>query len=166
RAYIEQNFVEVYDEDLQDWRMATPNDNFPMSNLENAPDLSLMAKARAGGADYIASLLTHYTGEEVEQAGIFLYGNETYSGGYLAMSQPLDDGWVEFQDGSPNDLESMSMDVAAFLMWTAEPHMMARKQMGLTAVLMLSLFSVLLYLTNKRIWAPVKARMKGATPAE
>ncbi|MCT4684524.1 MAG: cytochrome c1, partial [Roseicyclus sp.] len=48
RAYIEQNFIEVYDPDLQDWRAATPNDNFPMSSLENAPDLSLMTKARAG----------------------------------------------------------------------------------------------------------------------
>jgi len=168
RAYIENNFIEVYDRDLQDWRAATPNDHFPGSSLENAPDLSLMAKARrrgGAGADYIASLLTHYTGSEQEQAGVFLYGNDTY-GGYLAMAQPLDDGWVEFQDGAPNDLESMSMDVAAFLMWTAEPHLAARKQMGLTAVILLSVFAVLLYLTNKRIWAPVKARVKGETPAE
>ncbi len=168
RAYIENNFIEVYDPDLQDWRAATPNDHFPGSSLENAPDLSLMAKARrrgGAGADYIASLLTHYTGSEQEQAGVFLYGNDTY-GGYLAMAQPLDDGWVEFQDGSPNDLESMSMDVAAFLMWTAEPHLAARKQMGLTAIILLSVFAVLLYLTNERIWAPVKARLKGETPAE
>ncbi|MEM1272389.1 MAG: cytochrome c1 [Pseudomonadota bacterium] len=169
RAYIEQNFIEVYDDDIQDWRSATPNDHFPGSALENAPDLSLMAKARARGgrgADYIASLLTHYNGSEQEQAGVFLYGNDTYDGGYLAMSPPLDDGWVEFQDGAPNDLESMSMDVAAFLMWTAEPHMMARKRMAFTAILMLSVLSVLLYLTNKRIWAPVKAQVKGGTPAE
>lgn len=169
RAYIENNFIEVYDPDIQDWRSATPNDNFPGSSLENAPDLSLMAKARLrgnSGADYIASLLTHYNGSEQEQAGTFLYGNDTYSGGYLAMAPPLDDGWVEYQDGAPNDLESMAMDVAAFLMWTAEPHMAARKQMGLTAVILLGIFAVLLYLTNKRIWAPVKARMKGETPAE
>ncbi|MEM9318030.1 MAG: cytochrome c1 [Pseudomonadota bacterium] len=168
RGYIEQNFIEVFDEDMQDWRMATPNDYFPGSSLSNAPDLSLMAKARArggAGADYIASLLTHYNGSEQEQAGVFLYGNDTY-GGYLAMAQPLDDGWVEYQDGSPNDLESMSMDVAAFLMWAAEPHMMARKQMGFTAMLMLTVFAVLLYLTNKRIWAPIKARAKGGMPAE
>ena len=183
RAYIEQNFIEVYDDGLQDWRLATPNDHFPSSNLENAPDLSLMAKARTGfygpyglgisplfngigGPEYIASLLTHYNGSEQEQAGTILYGNDTY-GGYLSMAAPLWDGAVEFQDGSPNDVESMSIDVAAFLMWAAEPHMMDRKQMGLTAVLLLGVLSVLLYLTNKRIWAPVKARAKkGDTPAE
>ncbi len=54
----------------------------------------------------------------------------------------------------------MAEDVAAFLMWAAEPKMMARKQAGLTAVLFLVLLSVLLYLTNKRLWAPVKGRSR------
>ena len=111
RAYIEQNFIEVYDPELQDWRAATPNDHFPMSSLENAPDLSLMTKARAGfsgpyglglnplfrgmgGPEYVASLLTHYTGSEREEFGAVLYGNETYAGGYLAMAPPLWDGAV------------------------------------------------------------------------
>lgn len=185
RAYIEENFIELYDESIQDWRMATPNDNFPGSNLENAPDLSLMAKARTGfsgpyglgispffnglgGPEYIASLLTHYTGNDIEQAGVFLYENETYAGGYLAMAQPLYDEQVIYQDGSPNDLDSMAQDVAAFLMWTAEPQMMARKRMGLIAITMLGLMTVLLYLTNKRLWAPIKAaaKRKANTPAE
>jgi ubiquinol-cytochrome c reductase cytochrome c1 subunit len=182
RAYIEQNFIEVYDEDLQDWRMATPNDHFPMSSLENAPDLSLMTKARAGfsgpyglalnplfrgmgGTEYVASLLTHYTGSEREEFGAILYGNETY-GGYLAMANPLWEGIVEYQDGTPATEEQMALDVAAFLTWTAEPMLMDRKRMGFTAVLLLGVLSVLLYLTNKRLWAPVKARAKGETPAE
>ena len=59
----------------------------------------------------------------------------------------------------------MALDVASFLTWTAEPKLMARKQMGFTAILMLGLLAVMLYLTNKRIWAPVKARAKGY-PAE
>ncbi len=183
RAYIEQNFIEVYDADLQDWRAATPNDNFPMSSLENAPDLSLMTKARAGfsgpyglglnplfrgmgGPEYTASLLTHYTGSEREEFGAFLYGNETFPGGYIAMAPPLWDGAVEYNDGTEATVEQMALDVAAFLTWTAEPALMARKQMGFTAILMLSILSVLLYLTNKRIWAPVKARAKGQQPAE
>ncbi|MEM8537690.1 MAG: cytochrome c1, partial [Pseudomonadota bacterium] len=58
----------------------------------------------------------------------------------------------------PTDLESVSMDVAAFLMWTAEPKLMARKQAGLTGVLFLTVLSVLLYLTNKRLWAPHKKK--------
>jgi ubiquinol-cytochrome c reductase cytochrome c1 subunit len=86
RAYIEMNFIEVYDESIQDWRSATPNDHFPTSSLENAPDLSLMTKARAGfhgpyglglnqlfrgigGPEYVASILTHYTGSEREEFG-------------------------------------------------------------------------------------------------
>ena len=183
RAYIEQNFIEVWDPDLMDYRAATPNDNFPVNDSVGAPDLSLMAKARAGfhgpygtglsplfngmgGPEYITSLLTHYNGHDEDVAGVFLYGNDTFPGGLISMAPPLFDGQVEFQDGSPNDVESMAMDVAAFLMWTAEPHMMARKQMGFVAVLMLVLLSVLLYLTNKQIWAPVKARAKGNSPAE
>jgi ubiquinol-cytochrome c reductase cytochrome c1 subunit len=52
----------------------------------------------------------------------------------------------------------MAEDVAAFLMWTAEPKMMARKQMGFVSVLLLTLLTVLLYLTNKRLWAPHKGK--------
>ena len=180
RAYAE--FYEIYDPEIEDWRTATPTDHFPGSSLENAPDLSLMAKARAGfhgpyglginqlfrgmgGAEYIASLLTHYTGEEKEEAGAILYENETFSGGYLAMAPPLWEDGIEYADGTPATIEQQAKDVAAFLMWTAEPKMMARKQAGFTGVLMLSILAVLLYLTNKRIWAPVKARAKG-TPAE
>ncbi len=177
RAFAAQ--FEVYDASIDDWRTATPNDHFPQSGLETAPDLSLMAKARAGfsgpyglglnqlfkgigGPEYIASLLTHYTGEEVEQYGTYFYENESYPGGLIAMAPPLWDGAVEFADGSPNDVESMSKDVAAFLTWAAEPRMMARKQMGFTAIIMLGILSVMLYLTNKKLWAPVKARAKAA----
>ena len=46
RAYAQQ--FEVYDEEIDDFRPAKPTDHFPMSQLENAPDLSLMAKKRAG----------------------------------------------------------------------------------------------------------------------
>lgn len=183
RAYIDENFIEIYDDELEDWRAATPNDNFPANDGVGAPDLSLMAKARTGfhgprgtaiypllyglgGPEYIYSLLTHYTGEEVEQFGSFLYVNETMEGGLISMAPPLWEGAVEYADGTVATESQMAEDVAAFLMWAAEPHMMARKQMGLVAVLILGVFSVLLYLTNKRLWAPVKARAKGATPAE
>ncbi|MBC6438378.1 MAG: cytochrome c1 [Rhodobacteraceae bacterium] len=180
RAYAA--FFEIYDAKIDDWRPATPNDHFPGSNLENAPDLSLMAKARAGfsgpyglglnplfrgtgGPEYIASLLTHYTGSEREEFGAILYGNETFPGGYIAMAPPLWDDQVVYNDGTPATVEQMALDVSAFLMWTAEPHLMARKQMGFTAIILLGILSVLLYLTNKRIWAPVKARAKSGAPA-
>ncbi|MFK7940257.1 MAG: cytochrome c1 [Roseovarius sp.] len=174
RAYAEQNF-EVFDAELDDFRPARPTDHFPMSGLENAPDLSMMAKARAGfhgpygtginqlvkgmgGPEYIYSLLTGYTGEEKEEAGVTLYENKAFPGGWISMAPPLYGEDVEFADGHDNDLSHISKDVSAFLMWAAEPKMMDRKQAGLIGVLFLTVLSVLLYLTNKRLWAPVKGK--------
>ncbi|MBL4749874.1 MAG: cytochrome c1 [Amylibacter sp.] len=173
KAYAAE--FEVFDPELDDTRAAKPSDKFPKSGLETAPDLSLMAKARAGfhgpyglginqmlkgmgGPEYIASILAGYTGEEKEQAGVTFYENTAFPGGWIAMPPPLEDELVEFDDGYDNNVESMSQDVAAFLMWTAEPKMMARKRMGFLVVLFLSLFTVLLYLTNKKLWAPIKRK--------
>src|SRR5690606_30547659 len=143
------------------------------------PELALMAKARdgfhgphgtgitqmfrgIGGPEYIVSLLTGYTGEEVEEAGTVFYENHTFAGGKIAMAPPLSDEQVEFADGSPNDVKHMAEDVAAFLMWAAEPHMMARKQSGFLAVSFLIVLTVLLYLTNKKLWARAKGKAFGA----
>ena len=180
RAYA--TFYEVFDPELDDFRPAIPVDHFPQSAMENAPDLSLMAKGRAGfhgpyglglnqlfrgmgGPEYIVSLLTGYTGEERQEAGSILYENTAFPGGWIAMPPPLLGDDVEYEDGSPTDVVSTSKDVAAFLMWTAEPKLAARKQAGFTGVLLLTILSVLLYLTNKRIWAPVKHGPR-KTPAE
>jgi len=172
RAYAAQ--YEVMDAETGEFRPATPTDHFPASNLENAPDLSLMAKARAGfhgpagtglsqlvngmgGPEYIASLLVGFTGEEREEAGVILYENEAY-GGYLAMNPVLYGDDVLYEDGTEATMEQEAKDVAAFLMWTAEPKMMARKSAGLTAVLFLVGLTVLLYFTNKKLWAPHKGK--------
>ncbi len=177
RAYASQ--FEIYDAELDDYRAATPNDHFPKSMQENAPDLSMMAKGRAafhgpagtginqllfgiGGPEYIAGVLTGYTGETREQAGAVFYENTAFEGGWIAMPPPLAGGDVEYDDGHPNDLQHEAEDLAAFLMWAAEPKMMARKQTGFVAVTFLVLLSVLLYLTNKRIWKPIK--YKGRKP--
>ena len=63
-----------------------------------------------------------------------------------------------FADGREANMHNMAEDVAAFLMWTAEPHMMARKSAGFKAVLILLVLTSLLYLTNKRIWSGVKGK--------
>jgi ubiquinol-cytochrome c reductase cytochrome c1 subunit len=177
RAYAAQ--MDVFDPELDDFRPRTPADFFPESGLETAPDLSLMAKARSGfhgpygtgmnqlfkgigGPEYIVSLLTGYTGEEKVEAGTTYYENTAFPGGWIAMAPPLYGEDVEYADGHSNDLHHVSEDVAAFLMWTAEPKMMARQQAGFVAVLMLTILSVLLYLTNKKIWAPVKKAAKKA----
>ncbi|SLN39359.1 Cytochrome c1 precursor [Roseovarius albus] len=174
RAYAEQNF-ETFDNELDDTRPAKPADHFPGSNIAEAPDLSLMAKARAGfhgpygtginqlvkgmgGPEYIASLLTGYTGETKEEAGTTFYENTAFPGGWIAMAPPLAGEDVEFADGHSNELHHEAEDISAFLMWTAEPKMMARKQAGLSGVIFLTVLTVLLYLTNKRIWAPIKGK--------
>lgn len=180
RAYAEQ--FEIFDPEIDDFRPRVPTDHFPESQLPNAPDLSLMAKARAGfhgpyglginqlfrgigGPEYIASLLTGYTGEEKEEAGTILYENTAFPGGWISMSPPLYGDDVVYADGSSTELEDVAQDVAAFLMWAAEPKLAARKAAGFQGVLFLTVLAVLLYLTNKRIWAPVKRRAK-ETPAE
>ena len=160
-------------------RPREPSDKFPPSGTPAAPDLSLMAKARAGyhgpygtglsqlvngigGPEYIASILTGYTGKEKVEAGTTFYENTAFPGGWIAMAPPLADGQVEFDDGHKNDKHAMAHDVASFLMWTAEPKMMARKHAGFTAVIFLTILSVLLYLTNKKLWAPYKSKKKAA----
>ncbi|SEQ70215.1 cytochrome c1 [Thalassovita taeanensis] len=177
RAYAAQ--MDIYDPELEDDRPRTPADHFPASGDPNAPDLSLMAKARAGfhgpygsgmsqlfngigGPEYIVAILTGYTGNEKEEAGTTYYENTAFPGGWIAMSPPLAGEDVEFADGHSNELHHESEDVASFLMWTAEPKMMARQHTGFVAVLFLTILSVLLYLTNKRIWAPVKKKAKEA----
>ena len=200
RAYIEFQGYEVFDPLLfdgeGDFRPAVPSDYFPESGLSSAPDLSLMAKARAGfhgpagtglaqlfkgmgGAEYIASLLTGYR-EEPEcaeganmdgyynvafAAGGFPescidHGHHTVPGSWIAMAPPLMGDDVVFADGHSTDLEHEAEDIAAFLMWAAEPKMMARQRAGLSGVIFLSLLAVLLYLTNKRLWS----RHKKAIP--
>lgn len=156
-------------------RTLVPADKFPANHAAGAPDLSMMAKARAGfhgpyglglsqlfrgigGPEYIHAILTGYTGEEKEEAGSIFYENHAFSTGWIKMPPPLSDDQVTYADGTAATVDQMSMDVASFLMWTAEPKLMARKEVGFKAVLFLIVFASLLYLTNKRIWAGVKGK--------
>lgn len=178
RAYAAA--MTITDAETGEDRPRLPTDHFPtVSGDGMGPDLSLMAKARAGfhgplgtglsqffngigGPEYIYSLLIGYTGEEMEQAGTVLYGNEAFPGGYISMPSPLSDDLVTYEDGTPATVDQMSRDVAAFLMWTAEPKMMDRKMVGLVSVLFMIVLTALLYLTNKRIWAPHKGKKTSA----
>lgn len=165
----------LMDFDEGELRPLAPTDHFPANEALGAPDLSLMAKARAGfhgpygtginqlvkgmgGAEYIASLLTGYTGEEKEEAGVTLYENTAFPGGWISMGPPLYGDDVDYDDGHSTELHDHAEDVAAFLMWTAEPKLIARKETGFVAVFFLTILSVLLYLTNKRLWASAKGK--------
>lgn len=174
RAYAAQ--FDITDRETGEDRPRIPTDKFPTVTGEGmGPDLSLMAKARAafhgpqgtgvnqffrgiGGPEYIHAILTGYTGETKEEAGSTFYENTAFPGGWIQMPPPLSDDLVTYEDGTAATLDQQSMDVAAFLMWAAEPKMMDRKQVGFASVLFLILLSALLYLTNKRLWWPIKHR--------
>jgi ubiquinol-cytochrome c reductase cytochrome c1 subunit len=173
RAYAAQ--FTVTDKETGEDRAAIPTDNFPANTGAGAPDLSLMAKARAGfhgpygsginqlfrgmgGPEYIHAILTGYTGEEKEEFGTTFYENHAFSTGWIAMPPPLSDDVVTYADGTPATVDQMSMDVASFLMWSAEPKLMDRKAAGFVSVIFLLVLSTLLYLTNKRIWSGIKGK--------
>lgn len=166
---------EVEDPETGEMRPAKPTDHFPPSNDPKAPDLSLMAKARAGfhgpmglginqlikgmgGPEYIASILTGFTGEEKEEAGTTFYENKAFPSGWISMPPPLSGDDVEYADGTKPTLEQEAKDVAAFLMWAAEPKLVARKRAGFVGVVYLAILASLLYLSNKLLWAAVKRK--------
>lgn len=161
-------------------RPGIPADRFPAPYANAAaakagnggivpPDLSLMAKARSGGPEYIASLLQgfvaapagltvpaglHYNAWFPGDVSAGWAGNHEHvpPGGFIAMAQPLTAGQVSFDDGTKSTLRQQAEDVAAFLMWAAEPKMEERKQMGFSVLIFLVLFSGLLYASYRRVW--------------
>ena len=158
------------------------------------PDLSVMAKARTyergfpwfvldalpipfigmyqeNGPDYVAALLNGYTdppqGFEVPAGGNY---NLYYPGHIIAMPKPINDGQIEYpklENGQPQAPETVAQyakDVTAFLMWTAEPTLEQRKQLGFKVIAFLILLAVLLFFTKKRIWHRVGGDPVGLLP--
>ena len=137
------------------------------------PDFSLLAKARyvergfpqfifdiftgynESGPNYIYSLLTGYEEppEGVEVAEGTHYNPYFISASALAMAQPIDDGYVTYDDGAPETLDQYSRDVSAFMMWAAEPHMEERKHTGFMVIIFLAIFSALMFLTKKAVFS-------------
>jgi ubiquinol-cytochrome c reductase cytochrome c1 subunit len=161
-------------------RPATPADRFksPFPNEAAArasnggalpPDMSVLAKAREGGPDYIHGLLMGY---ETPPKGLTVDPTKHYNshfpgdltsawsgdpknvpeGGVIGMAPPLADGAVTFDDGTKSTLDQEAKDVAAFLMWTAEPKLNERHQMGFSVMIYLLLLSGLLYASYKAVW--------------
>lgn len=123
------------------------------------------------GADYIVALLNGYEDAPAcmgDFSGnynkVFLGGSitepackdEHLSGGPIGMAQPLSEEVVEYTDGTPMTVEQYSQDVAAFMMWAAEPHLEARKKTGFRVVIFLIVFAGLLYFTKKTLWRNVE----------
>src|SRR5260221_3905378 len=137
------------------------------------PDLSLITKARSyergfpwfifdfftqfqeTGPNYVDGILQGF--EDKPPAGVSIpegsSSNKHFPGHAIKMPKPLSDGQVTFDDGSPATVPQYAKDVTTFLMWSAEPHMEARKRLGLQVFVFLILFTGLMYFTKKKVWA-------------
>ena len=145
-------------------KFVMPYENVKAAQAANGgaypPDMSVLAKARGGGVDYIYSLLQGY---DDPPAGFMLddgvYYNKFMYGNKIKMSNQLSDGLVEYADGTNATVEQMSKDVTTFLMWTAEPHLEARHQMGFKAIVYLIILTILVYFSMKRIWSRIETEV-------
>lgn len=122
------------------------------------PDLSVMVKARGGGADYLYNLLVSY-GLELPEGVTMSSGthyNPVMEGGAIAMAAPLSEDIVTYEDGTPATVEQMAKDVTEFLAWSADPKMEQRKSAGLATMIYLLILTVLMFLSYKRVWRNVE----------
>ena len=161
-------------------RKAIPSDYFPSpfanetqgraaNNNSLPPDLSLITKAREGGAAYVYSLLTGYQNQPAALLKQFptaktpanLHYNPYFANLNLAMPPPLkSEGQVTYADGTKPTVDQMAKDVAAFLVWTAEPKLENRHRAGIAVVIFLLFATVLAYLAYQQIWAEAKRKVR------
>ena len=148
-------------------RPGRPSDKFksPYPNVEAStaanggaypPDMSVLVKARPGGANYIYSVLVGY---EDPPPNITLddgvYYNKYMIGNKIKMSAPLSEGIVEYADGTTASVEQMAKDVTTFLSWAAEPELEQRHKTGIKVIIYLILLTVLVYLSMRKIWSRI-----------
>ena len=148
-------------------RPGRPSDHFvsPYPNVNAAtaanggaypPDMSVLVKARPGGANYIYSVLMGY---EEKPIGFILedgvYYNKYMDGNKIKMPSPLSDDLIEYSDGTNASQLQMAKDVTAFLTWAAEPHLEARHRTGTKVIIYLILLATLVYFSMKRLWSRI-----------
>jgi len=125
------------------------------------PDMSVLAKARMGGADYIYSLLMGYEeapdGYELDNG---VYYNKYMPGYKIKMSEPISDGVIEYADGTEPTKEQIAKDVTAFLVWAADPHLEARHRIGFKVFFYLIILLTLVYLSKQKVWSRFGGKQK------
>ena len=139
-------------------KFVKPYPNVEASTAANGgaypPDMSVLAKARKGGADYIYSLLLGYeeppAGFEIEEG---VYYNKYMSGNKIKMTAPLSDGLVEYSDGTQSTTAQMAKDITTFLVWTAEPHLESQHRMGFKVIIYLIILLTLVYMSKQKVWS-------------
>ena len=139
-------------------RFALPFPNDQAARFANGgalpPDLSLIVKARKGGANYLFSILTGYIDPPlgVEVAEGMMY-NPYFPGGQISMPSPLYEGMLVNDDGVPFTIDQMAYDVTQFLVWASEPKMEMRKKMGISVIIFLIIMTGLFIAVKRRVWA-------------
>jgi ubiquinol-cytochrome c reductase cytochrome c1 subunit len=131
------------------------NDNAARASNGGAlpPDLSLITKARQGGANYLYSILTGYSEPPADfHLSEGMHYNAYFPGHQIAMPPPLSDDRVSYEDGTKATVDQMSHDVVMFLQWASEPEMEARKQMGIKVLVFLAIFTAFAYIAKRNIW--------------
>ena len=139
-------------------KFVKPYPNVEASTAANGgaypPDMSVLAKARKGGADYIYSLLLGYeetpTGFELDEG---VYYNKYMSGNRIKMLAPLSDGLVEYSVGTQSTTAQMAKDVTTFLVWAAEPHLESQHRMGFKVIIYLIILLTLVYMSKQKVWS-------------
>ena len=139
-------------------KFVKPYPNVEASTAANGgaypPEMSVLAKARKGGADYIYSLLLGYeeapTGFELDEG---VYYNKYMSGNRIKMLAPLSDGLVEYSDGTQSTTAQMAKDVTTFLVWAAEPHLESQHRMGFKVIIYLIILLTLVYMSKQKVWS-------------
>ena len=138
-----------------------PYENDKVARLANngayPPDLSLIVKARADGANYLYSLLNGYKDfPDNFEASEGMYYNEFYPGNQIAMPSPLMDDLVEYSDGTEATQSQIAKDVTSFLAWTAEPELEERKSLGVKTLFFLILITIMLLGVKRKVWKDVE----------
>tara|TARA_A100000164_G_C21560305_1_gene609213 strand:- start:115 stop:675 length:561 start_codon:yes stop_codon:yes gene_type:complete len=124
------------------------------------PDMSVLAKARKGGVDYLYSVLLGYEDPPLNiQLDEGVYYNKFMYGNKIKMPKPLEDDLIQYNDGTPATEQQMAKDVVTFLMWSAEPHLEARHKMGFRAIVYLIILTVLVYFSMKKIWSRIEPKV-------
>ena len=124
------------------------------------PDMSVLVKARKGGANYIYSVLLGYDDPPSDitlDDGV--YYNTFISGNKIKMAKPLSESLVQYSDGTPATEEQMAKDVTTFLAWAAEPHLEARHKLGFRTVAYLIIITILVYFSLKKVWSRIETEV-------
>jgi cytochrome c1 len=125
------------------------------------PDLSVMIKARADGANYMYSLLTGYvpfdklTPAQIKEFQVTKDDNFNlyFRGHKIAMPPPLSDDKVTYADGTKATLDQEARDITEFLAWAAEPHLEDRNRTGVRVILFMLALAGLMYAVKRTVWA-------------